>query len=439
MKKYIPLFLIIGTSLTTLWGQVTDSYLKQYMQIGVQNNLELQAARHKLEASHAKRFEAFSGFLPSVDLSSRYTRNDKEVSISIPPVNIPMQAKVSTDTKAEVTQVLFNPAVYYNYKMQRQSTKGDEFDYQTKLRSTEFNILEAYYNCAKAKELIAVKKASLDLAKENHHVASNLYAVDKVPKSDLLRAEVGLMTGEQEIRDAQNQYNLARNYFNSLLNRDLTAEVNCASLSSDSLLNLQLDSVLPAPDSVDTALQTAIKLRSELKQAEAGLGALRSAYKINLSQYVPSLVMVGSYGYNGDDLNYTSSEDYWNVSGVLSWNIFSGFKSTAQAKQMKEQVREMEKNQENVKSMIELDVRNSYTSYQFDRDQFAVAKETYQTALENYRMVELQYKNELAPQLNLLDAKSLLDSSRTNLIVSYFNIMVSQAKYTKSLGYSLMK
>ncbi len=437
--SYLLMILVILISISPIFAELNDTHLKAYLELGIQNNLDLKNMRDNLSNSHAKKTEAFSVFLPSVDFSSRYTEMNEGVSIPIGTYSIPIQAKKSTATKFEATQVLFNPAVYLGYKMQSHSTKGDDYSYKSKLHNTQYNILEAYYNCLKSSSLVEIKKSALELAKENYNVTSKLYQVEKVPQTDVLRAQLGMMTSEQDIRDAENMYRLAGNYFNNLLNREMNTAIEMEVLSPEYLYTLSLSSVLPPIDSLDVAVGMAMQQRPEIKQVDEGLQTVKLAKTMTLSGYLPSLVGIGDYGWQSDSFDYNKDSDYWSITGMLSWNLFSGFGKESRVRQAHSSVRQMQRTVEITKHMIELDVRNSYDNYIHDRNQFEVSKQTYSMALSNYSMVQKQYQNDLAPMINLLDAKNLLDASKMSLIVGYINILTSKAKYDISLGNPIIK
>ncbi len=434
MKKII--YLIMALIFVNLSGFETDmGKIRNYRDIALKNNLEIQMEKQKLEASKAKVYQSTSLFLPSVNFSSRVTNFNKEISIPISDdASIPIQPKKNTETKIEASQVLFSPAVFYSYLMQKSLTKSDDFGYKSKLADLEYNVLEAYYNCVKANELVKMRRTSQVLAQETYYVTQKLYEVEKVPETDVLRANVVLITGEQEVTEALNQLSLAKNYFNSLLNQDMNQDIELDSLSADYLQNLDIKSEANLSGDLDDHIKNALDNRAEIKQMYLGFRSTKYAKEIMLSDYLPSLVIAGDYGYSGNDFKYNEDEKSWSISGIVSWNLFSGFNSTAKAVEVNAQVKQMEKLYYNTKHLIELEVRNNYLQYKNSINQFDVSQKTYKASISNYKMVKKQYENELAPMITLTDAKNLLDASSANMIVSYFNVLLSQAKLDKSLG-----
>jgi outer membrane protein TolC len=438
--KRIAVVLSLAISVNAMAiGTINTEILRKYKETAIKNNLELQIEGRKLDDSNSKVYQAGSSFLPKVDFNARITNFDKARSIPINGFDFTINPKKNTETKIEATQVLFSPAIVYNYLIQKNLNKSDRYEYSNKVSELEFNVLQAYYNCLKAKELVEMRKSALELAKESYNVTEKLYKVEKVPETDLLRAQVGLISGQQDIMDAENQFNLARNYFNSVLNRGMNEEIETDVFDPDELLNVKIQEISGDVESLESLINQAIENRSEVKQMYLGFRSTKYAKRIMMSDFLPSMAAAYSYGYSGEDFSYKEDQKSWSISGVLSWNLFSGFNSSAKAYEVNSQVKQMEKSYENTKHLIELDVRNNYLDFQHSKSQFEVAQKAYQTALSNYRMVKKQYENELAPMINLTDSKNLLDSSKANLIVSYFNVLISRARLDKSVCKEIIK
>jgi outer membrane protein len=434
MNKSIMLW--VGLAAALALHSVDDARLRACLAQAEQNNLEMQMAGKSLDESGARKLQALSGLLPSATISSSMTRFDKEISLQLSsdmPAFV-MQPKESTTTKLEVSQVLFSPGAYYNYQVQRQAHKASEYGCRSRMDELRMQVVESYYGCQKAAEVVEMRRSALAAADENLRLAQTLYDVGKVPQTDLLRARVGKMSSEQDLRDAENQAGLAANSLNRMLGLELTAPVVRDTLDLDQLIALNLRSELTPAGSPEEAVAQSMSNRPEIQQIDAGLRSMKLADKAVFSGYLPSLVAVGDYGYSRDDFHYTSDDHYWTVTGMLQWNIFSGFATTGRVREVRAQLRNYELSSANTRKLIELDVRNSHMTYTHDLNQFEVARSTYQAAKSNYDMVKQQYENDLAPMVTLMDAKSLLDSARVNLVISYYSALTSGAQYRKSIG-----
>lgn len=418
---------------------INQQKIREYRDIALKNNLEIQMERKKLEASQAKVYQASSNFLPNINFNARVTNFDKEVSIPLSDsFSLTLQPKKNTSAKIEGTQVLFSPAVFYNFLMQKSLTKSDNYAFQSKISDLEYKVLEAYYNCMKAHELVKMRQTSLKLAQETHFTTQKLFQVDKVPETDVLRANVLLISSEQEVEEAINQLNLATNYFNSLLNQEISATVVMDSLNAGFLMEINAKTEFKNDEPIEDLVKMALETRPEIRQMFLGYRSIKYARAIMVSDNLPSIVLAGDYGYSGKDFSYNEDEKSWSVSGLFSWNLFSGFNSTAKSVEVNAQVKQMEKLYHNTRHLIELEVRNNHQQLKNAIKQFEVAQKTYKASSVNYQMVLKQYENDLAPMITLTDAKNLLDSANTNLIVNYFNVLLARANLDKCLGKSVI-
>ena len=117
--------------------------LEVYVNEGLQNNLALKQRTFSLNKSLAALNEARGMFFPSIGINARYTRAGGGRSFEIPvgdlvnpiytglnqiiggqvyPTNIPNEEinflrKKEHETKLSLIQPLFQPAIYYNYKI----------------------------------------------------------------------------------------------------------------------------------------------------------------------------------------------------------------------------------------------------------------------------------------------------------------------------------
>lgn len=450
--KVFLCLLLFSTSMV-LFAQKHQMYIKNYVILGLKNNLELQIASKRLEASKARYGQSKSSLFPRLDLTSRYTKLNDGYDMALPfgrmfgavydslgitdkpsDLVIPMQSEKETETKLELTQPIFNPMIWFNCKVQNALTESDYYDFQSKQENVVFNIIESYFTVMQAEQMVKAKESSLALAKETHHSVASLYKEEKVPQTDLLRAEVMVMNSEQELQQMQNQFELARNHFNQILNRNMDEEVGVDSLAIDIMETMKSEDAFDEIPSYNEAISIANKNRPEVKQVNLAVRSAKYAKLMMASEFLPSVTMVADYGYKATDFNYNSNDDYWSVSGVLSINLFSGLGSSAKYKESRALEQVAYKSKEQTAQLILLDVKNNYFDYQNSIRQFEVAQKASQAAYANFNMVKKQYDNEMSSMVSYVDAKNLLDTSRSNLIAAYYNVLVIKAKLDKSLG-----
>ena len=185
---------------------------------------------------------------------------------------------------------------------------------------------------------------------------------------------------------------------------------------------------------IEQAMEFALSSKPELKQLEFALKSAENAKSIMKSEYFPTLAVVADYGFQGEKYKFDKQSDYWMVSGVFSWNIFSGFGSKAKVDEAEAQMNSIQRSYENIKQLTRLEVKNSFIDLTNNIEQLSVAKKRYISAEENFKMIRRRYEEGLAPFINLIDAQTSLDGAKANYVVTYYSTLIAKAKLEKSMG-----
>ena len=88
----------------------------------------------------------------------------------------------------------------------------------------------AYYSILKAQKLVAVAEDTVRQITSQKEVAENMYQVGMSPLNDLLQSQVRLANAKQELITAQNNLEIARAQFNTLLRRPVNDTVAIAEI-----------------------------------------------------------------------------------------------------------------------------------------------------------------------------------------------------------------
>jgi outer membrane protein TolC len=453
VKQFAVIFSLLLLIFTAAKSNNNKEYLNEYIEIGLKKNLELQSGKELLNSYDARINQARSNFLPRLNVNSRYTRAGGGRSFVFPlgqmmnPLyeiaglpqrfndeEIPFMRPQEQETKISLIQPIFNLGIYHNSKAQSNQYDGAKYDLQSKELNTAYSIKEAYFNYAKALQVVAIRKTSIAIGIESNSIAKKLFQSDKVAKTDVLRTEVALSTMKQDLQVAENNAKLAGNFFNSLLNRDLDAEIKYDSLSINDI-NLQENLQSLNNDlSVEEAGKIALDSRPEIKMLETGMQTASQAKSAVSGDYFPSLALAVDYGVQGESYDVDSKAAYWMVSGVLSWNLFAGFETDAKVQEINSQISSLEINKENLKQMIKLDVKNNLINMKNNIEQLKVAYQSFKFAEENFSLNKKSYAEGVNSSINLLDAEVSYKLTKENYFLTYYDIMISKAKLDKSLG-----
>ena len=449
--KRLLLFLLLAFStitLTGVYGQTapTPQALHSYIETALAQNPEVQATRARWKNSDAHVTEASSYLYPRLDFSSKFSQYQGGRILDIPGVgkfNTAAIGVVPWDNEFMLSWNIANFAVWQGMAISQSFRDASSAEVSAKELAITYQVSEAYYTYAKANELVAVRKNAESLAEENLKVANALFANDKAPKNDVLRAEVGVASSQGDVLSAQNMAMLAKTNFNNLLKRDYDAEINVPNTEDLSLLassgadlaskgndGMSPISFPPLHEDEEKAFANRPELTQILRTGDA-LGATKRAA---FSDFLPNVSLFASYGWMENSLQFANTNHLLVGGAQLKWNLFSGFNTSAKMQETDAQIEELRFNAESAFAGIRLEIENARLEKINATERLAIAKKQISSAEENYRITKLQYDNGMASLITMLDAQTTLANSKANLATTTFDVLIAEAKYKKALG-----
>lgn len=429
-----------------------SSVLNDYLKQALKDNLALQQKQFELEKSTAARREAAGLMLPSVGINARYSRadggrtiefpvgnlvnpiydavNDTRIRSGINPIpfqylenqSIPFLREKEQETKLRAVQPLFNPEIYYNYKIKSDLQRLAKYSVNIYKRALISEMKAAYFNYLKAVQVEKLLAEAKDLVKENLRVSRKLFENDLVTIGDVYRAQTELSKIDQKISEAAANRNASRSYFNYLRNRPLDE-----SIEADSSLDITKQEYQP----IEALKQQALKNREEIKQLNTVIEIAAKSKKLAGGAFLPTLNVVADYGFQGEDYRFDSEHDYWMVSGIMEWNLFNGFQDQAKREQAAIDKKKAETRLQEVERLIALQVDKTFDKIKVSRQSLIFAKNRRQSARESFRLVRKRYQQGMAAQIEFLDARNNLTEAEINFIITQYDYMIHYAALEK--------
>ncbi|MCB0749678.1 MAG: TolC family protein, partial [Ignavibacteriae bacterium] len=323
--------------------------LENYIEYGLQNNLALKQKIFDLQKSNSVLDEARGMFFPSIGINARYSRAGGGRDISFPigdivnpiygslnyllqqnvyPTNIrneviPFLREREHETKISLIQPIFQPSIYYNYKIQDKMLEISKLEKNNYARSLVAEIKNAYFNFLKTKFVQQIYKNTIELLNENLRVNQSLFKNDKVTIDVVYRAKAEISEIEQKLFEASKNSELSASYLNFILNRPLNSEIIVDTTSFSQQINFDFEQTY----------QNALNNREELKQLDLVSEVFGDKESIQISKYLPGISFAADYGFQGEKYQFDKDHDYWMASVVLQWNLFNGLRDYEQQEQ----------------------------------------------------------------------------------------------------------
>ena len=433
----------------------TPAQLNQYIELALQQNPDVMAARARFDQANARVDQANASLWPRIDVNATYTSFSGGRIITIPGIGAFSTASIGVipwDNNISASWNIFNYAIWQAGKASHAYLAAATASELASELTTSYQVSDAYYAYAKSAELVQVRQNAVELAKQNLASTEALFKNDKAPKNDVLRAQVAVASSQGDLLAAKNQQNLARTNFNNLLKRDIDAAIDLPpsqalvdapndgrslaqnSANGNSANDGSLTSSALPSTSLQQDLNQALHDRPELRQLTESQTALEGLRAVNVADYIPNVSLFARYGWQENKLQFSSADDYFTAGVQFHWNLFAGFGTNAHVAENDAQIRELDYQKESLINGIRIELQNARLELENAHERRDVAKTQLASAAENERITKLQYDAGMAPLITMIDAQTTLANAQANLTTTTYDVLLADAKYRKALG-----
>lgn len=441
MKTKLILFLIILAQAS--WAQTP---LDDYIRMGLENNLALKQKETSYRKSLETLKEAKGLFFPNISLNARFSVAEGGRTIDLPIGDLlnPVYATLNQilrenrfpqidnqsfmflrpkeqETKIRLIQPVFNTDIYYNSRIKKELTATEQVTVDQYRQELVAEIKKAYYHVAMADGLLTMLNDTRKLLEENVRVNQKLVDNGKITIDNLYRAQTEMSKFDQQVQVASKNKEITSAYLNFLINRSLTEPVILAE-----------PSILPSAGAEPSTYQeSALANREELKKLELYDNITALQVKMNQAGALPSLMIVADYGIQGEKYEINKDADFGQASAILSWDLFAGFQNRAKIRQAKMQREILDRQSEEVRKQIELQVINAMNELKTAMAGIETAASQVRTAREGFRLVKRRYEEGQANLIEFIDARTTLTQAEENMIISRFTYLADYAEFEK--------
>ncbi len=299
------------------------------------------------------------------------------------------------------------------------------------LEATKQNIryqtTAAYYNILQNRNLIQVRQEAVDTLAAHLKNVNAQYTVGTVAKSDLLRSQVELANAQQNLINAQNNYDISVAAFNNIVGLPINTIVN----ASDELTYTKYELSLPA------CTEYALYHRPDGLAADRGVKAAEAQMNAAKSGWQPSLTAQVSRNLGGDGpfkTNGSVDNNSTTYGVVATWNIFDNGITEAQVAQKKAALKKAQQEALAMDDKIQLDVQTALLNLQAAEKNIQTTKVAVDKAQEDYKIAQVRYSAGVGTNLDVMDAEQALITAQTTYITALYNYNTSKASLDMAMG-----
>ncbi len=374
------------------------------------NNYGIKIANKNLEVSENNTTIYNTGFLPTVtgNAGATYNLDNNESEFADGSTTSLNGAESSRyNASLDVNYTLFDGlGRKYNYKRLKEQYQLSELQARETIENTIIELFSIYYNVAQLSENETTFQQTLSISKDRLVRSEYQFEYGQNTKLEVLNAEVDINNDSINLINTKQQLNNTKRDLNFVMGNQVVDDFNVKTE-----INFLLDI-----NKVDL-LEKAKSRNVALLQADKSIQISKLDIKTGKSSYLPTLGLVGSYGWNKSDNNAASflagSTNTGLSAGLnLSWNIFDGGSTLTTVKNAEIALENQELQKEQILLSLERDFNNAWDDYQNKLTIFRVQENNIITAQNNFDRSQEKFKigqvNSIEfrqAQLNLLNAE----------------------------------
>ena len=436
--KKIFLFILITNYIN---GQKFISK-EEALELVLENNFGIKVSKNTTEIVKNNSSILNSGYLPSLSISSggNYTGSDTEIAFpgQFDDQGNPIPNRVFEDQETQrfnaglnLNYTLFDGlGRRYTYKRLKEEYALSELQLRETIEFTTLQLFEVYFNIAQLTESQKISQETLGISKDRLRRAEVAFIHGQGNKLSVLNAQVDVTNDSISLIQVNQQLGNTKRDLNLLMNQPINQDFDVG-LDVSFVNSLQIESWL------ETAEQFNIELLKQKSNSQI------NAYdiKINQSGYLPTVGLIGSYGWN---LNKSPATAFFpgtnnntyslGVGASLSWNIFDGGRTLTRVKNAKLSFNNQELIQQETKLSFERDLENALQNSINTKEIFEIQNKQVETATYNFERSEEQYRLGSITAIEFRQAQINLANAQNQRTIAKYRAKLSELQLIQITG-----
>jgi outer membrane protein TolC len=215
---------------------------------------------------------------------------------------------------------------------------------------------------------------------------------------------------------------------NQLLDIDLQAKVNLAGIEEKSYKVPNLHELYSIAE----------EKRPEYLAIKASIGQAEYYRTAARSRYYPRVSAFAQYYREGEDFaadkNPFTNNENASIGVRIDWNLFEGGKTRASELEWEYRIRAIENRRDDLLQKIRLEVENALEQLEVAKANIQTTRTAVKHAEENDRITTLQYNEQVAIFLEVLNAQVFLAQSRADFYQALYGYEIAKAELERAIG-----
>lgn len=413
MKLFLLLLLVLVLPLFSLT-------LEEAIDIALKNTTDIRISELELKKLDYEVKKALSRILSSIKGSFSYSRLDDSLVFGF-------GIRDRQEYSITLSQTIFNKAIFESISLARKQKELQKLILEDVKREIIYRVKEMYYALLYKRLVKELKEDNLKYWEENLKIVEEKYKAGILPKVEYMRAKAQYEMAKAQLEETKADYEKSLEEFIAFLRIEGNVEPS-------GILNLKFPYKFPREEELMKAL---LKNNSTLKVARARVEIAEKAYGLAKADYYPSVDAFLSYeGFTTRRTLFGGKE--WvkgYVFGIsVNYKFFDGFSREANIAQKKLEILKEKEKFKDTLFTLKKDLKNALITLRSLKARIRAVKTSLQAAKESLRLSTERYKEGVANQLEVLDARTNYNNTLENLhflLYRYFTVLALVERLTR--------
>jgi len=296
-----------------------------------------------------------------------------------------------------------------------------------------FDVTQAYFDAALSERFVAIAEAALKQAEATAAQVELGFKAGRQPEFELLRARVARDNQRPVVIRAQSQRALAYLRLAQLLNMPARSDLRVAADLGDPDLPVPDRFAQPFTAAMARKDQETVEDRAAVRQAAESVNARNASLAVARSERLPSVSFNSSYGRVAYPSSLPSFGDFltnWTVGAFAQVPIFTGGRLRGDRMAAEADVAEARARLDQSRKLARLDAQTAYQDLSAADATWQASAGTVEQAARAYEIAELRYREGVSTQLELSDARLLLQQAEANRAQAARDLQVARVRLT---------
>jgi outer membrane protein TolC len=407
-------------------SEVLHLTLSDAISRAIRYNLGQIESGENARIARGQRLRALSALLPQVNAAA--AENVEQLSAASLGIKIPQVPAVIgpfsfITAQGSASQTLFSFESIQRFHSARSAEQAAQLAYTDTLDVVTLIVGNAYLQVIQASSRVTTEEAQVQNAQALYDQAIDQLQAGTSPKIDVTRSGVQLHTEQYNLSIARNNFAIAKLNLSRAIGLPLGQVFDLVDQLPYAEINLQ---------TVEDALNTAYKSRSDFRAAVSLLKSAQQQLSATRAERYPVLAANGDYGVQGPNLG--TLHGAFTFQAGVSVPIFTSGRIKGDITEAEGVLRQRKAEAENLRGQIDYDVRTAFLNLQAATEQVAVARQNVDLANENLSRSKERFAAGITDSVEVVQAQQSLASANDQYISSLYSHNVAKLQLARALG-----